>query len=852
MGTQLDTARAMLRDLRHGFRVLMQAKAWTLVVVLSLAVGIGANTAVFTAVNGLLLRELPVRDPASLVRIKWGGKNDMANDRSDYGASAPGADGEQVHATFSYSMLQHFRSANQTMTDLAGSRPKGITVRIDGLAERASALLATGNYHAMLGVTARIGRTLEPDDDNPSSPAVATLSDRYWRSRFAADPAVLGKTISVNKVPVSIVGVTDASFTGTQHVAAELPDLTMPLRLDDQISGDDPRMHDATAWWVQVTGRLQPGISHDQVKGNLEPVFQHQARAGLDAALAAAPENVRNQSRNKARTGVPHLVVESGSRGTYDIDVDASQMTALGIIGAIVALVLLLVCANVANLLLSRATARQREISVRMSIGATRWRLVRQLLTESLLLATIGGVAGLLLARWGQSLLPAPVGTSAPADWRILAFTAGIAAVAGVVFGIAPALRATRMNVGSALKANSRSIAGSSTVLSNALLVIQVSISLVLLVGAGLFLNTLSNLRSVDLGFDPQNLVFVRVDTDELSDERKFLFLQDGMTRLQMVSGVKAATVSNPTLLSGNSSGNAMYVQGRAYPGGYVEERDDISRVIVAPNYFATMGIPVIAGRGFTERDDRRAPQVAIINEAAARKFFPGENPVGRRFGDSPEDSSEVEIVGVLRDVRYNSLREPPPPTLYVPYLQRNPEDLVFTVRTAADPASVLSAVRAAVLAADPDIPIVAIETQMSQVERRFRQEKVLAQAYTLFGSIALFVAAIGLFGLMSYNVSRRTREIGIRIAMGAERQEVLGLVLRESMRLVVLGIAIGIVGSLAAGRVVESQLFGLEPNDAATMITAILVMLAVSSIAGYVPARRAARVDPMVALRYE
>jgi predicted permease len=776
----------MLRDLRHGFRVLLQAKGWTAVVVLSLAVGIGANATVFTAVNGLLLRKLPVTDPDSLVRLKWGGRNQMSNDSSDYGSTPPGSDGAPVRATFSYPMFQHFRSANQTMTDLAGSRPKGITVTIDGRAETASALLVTGNYHGLLGVTARIGRTLAPDDDNPAAPAVATLSDRFWQTRFAADPGVLGKTISINKVPVTIVGVTPASFTGTQLVNDRLQDFTMPLRLDDQISGDDPRMNDATAWWVQVTGRLKPGIALAQVKGNLESVFQHQARAGLEAFLAAASDKERSLSRNQGRTAVPHLLVESASRGTYDTD--AVQLRALSLLSAVAVLVLMLVCANVANLLLSRVMARQREISVRLSIGATRWRLVRQLLTESLLLAGLGGLAGLVLARWGQPLLPAPVGTSAPADWRIVAFTSGMTMLTGIIFGIAPALRATKMDVGSALKETSRSVAASNTMLSRALLVVQVSISVVLLVGAGLFLQCVNNLRSVDVGFDPQNLVFVRVNAEGggLSDERKLQYVQDAMRRLQTVPGVKAATVSKPTLLSGSTSGTAMFVQGRDYGGErgrfYIAERDDINRVVVAPNYFATMGIPLISGRGFTDRDDRRAPEVAVINEAAARKFFPGENPIGRRFGDSPEDSGEVEIVGILRDVRYNSLKEQPPPTLYLPHLQSNPEDLVFSVRTAADPANVMSALRAAVSAADPDIPVLAVETQISTIERRFAQEKVLAQAYTLFGGIALFVAAIGLFGLMSYSVSRRTREIGIRMAMGAQRKEVLSLVLRESM----------------------------------------------------------------------
>ena len=842
----------MLKDLRHGIRVLLQAKGWTVVVVLSLAVGIGANAAIFTAVNSLLLRTLPVHDPDSLVRLRWGGDNDMSNDRSDYGMSAPGPNGEMVHTTFSYPMFQHFRSANQSMTDLAGSRPAGITVTIDGRAETATALLVTGNYHRLLGVTTQIGRPMTLDDDSPAAPAVATLSDRYWRTRFAADPGVLGKTISINKVPVTIVGVTVPSFTGTQRVTAQLHDLTMPLRLDDQISGDDPRMNDATMWWVQVTGRLKPGLTAEQVRGNLGSVFQRQARAGLDAYLAASPEAVRNQSENQGRTAVPHLLVDSASRGTYDTNNE--QIQALSILATVVALVLLLVCANVANLLLARATARQREISVRLSIGATRARVIRQLLTESLLLAAMGGAAGILVARWGQALLPPPVGTTAPVDWRVLAFTSAMTALAGIVFGIAPALRATRTDVGVALKENSRSVARSSTVLSRALLVVQVSISMLLLIGAGLFLRTLDNLRNVDIGFDPRNLVFVRVDADGsgLSNERKFQYVHDGIARLKAVPGVRDATVSKPTLMTGAGAETVMYVEGRDYSGGYVSARDDINRVIVAPNYFATMGIPVVSGRGFTDRDDQKAPEVAVINEAAARKFFPNENPIGRRFGHRPERSGTFEIVGVLRDVRYNNLRALPPPTLYQPHLQNDPEDLVFSIRTAADPANVMSALRAAVSAADANIPILAIETQMSTIERRFAQEKVLAQAYTLFGGIALFVAAIGLFGLMSYNVSRRTREIGIRMAMGAQRKEVLRLVLRESMMLVIAGIAIGIAGALGAGRYIASQLFGLEPTDPTTMIGAMVVMLAVSAAAGFLPARRAAHVDPMVALRYE
>jgi predicted permease len=846
----------MLKDLRHGFRVLMQAKGWTTVVVLSLAVGIGANAAIFTAINGLMLKKLPVRDPDGLVRLRWAGGNDMVNNSSDYGSVAALPNGENVQTTFSYPMFEHLRLANQTLSDIAASVPRGgVTVTIDGRAETASALLTTSNYYEMLGVNARIGRTLTSGDDLPSAPPVAMLSHRYWQSRFGSSSDIVGKSIRVNTVPVTIVGVAQQEFTGTQRVTSRLQDVLIPLKLDDQIGSDGPRRGDATHWWVQVIGRLKPDVRADRVRGNLEGVFQRQARAGMEAHLASLPEAARNLTMNQNRTAVPRLIVESGNRGVYDVN--AQQVRAIEILASIVALVFLLVCANVANLLLSRVASRQKEISIRLSMGATRARLIRQLLTESLLLSAMGGAAGFFIARWGQALLPAPVGTSAPPDWRIVAFTAGVTAIAGVVFGIAPALRGTRMEVGTALKESSRSVAGANTALSRGLLVLQVAISLVLLVGAGLFLRTLDNLRNVDIGWNPQNLVFVRVDTEgaQLDNDGKLRYFQDGMDRLRVIPGVRHATVSKPTLMSGGVSGTGFYVQGRVYPKGkdsYVEGRDNINRVVVAPNYFEAMGIPIVAGRGFTDRDNEKAPEVAIINQAAARKFFPDENPIGRNFGASVDDTPNTQVVGILRDVRYNDLREEPPPTMYIPHRQHNPEDLVFSIRSAGDPTNVMNAVRSAVSAANPNIPVVAVQTQMSMLEQRFAHEKVLAQAYTLFSGIALFVAAIGLFGLMSYNVSRRTREIGIRMAMGAESRAVLALVLRESMLLVIVGSAIGIAISLVAGRLVASQLFGLEPTDLATMVAAMVVMLAVSAAAGYVPARRAARVDPMVALRYE
>ena len=545
----------MLKDLRHGFRVLMQAKGWTAVVVLSLAVGIGANAAIFTAVNGLMLRKLPVRDPDSLVRLRWGGDNDMVNNSSDYGPVRDSPSGEEVRTTFSYPMLDQLRSANQTLSGIAGSVPKsGVTVTIDGHAETASALLTTGNYYEMLGVNARIGRTLTSDDDLPAAPPVAMLSYRYWQARFGSRTDVVGRTIRVNAVPVTIVGVAPQEFTGTQRVTNRLQDVLLPLKLDDDMESDGARRADATHWWVQVIGRLRPGIQVQQVRGNLEGVFQHQARAGMQAHLAALTESQRNFTANQNRTSVPRLIVEPGSRGVYDVE--SQEARAIEILASIVALVFLLVCANVANLLLSRVASRQKEISIRLSMGATRARLIRQLLTESLLLSAMGGAAGFFIAQWGQSLLPEPVGTSAPPDLRVIAFTAAVTVIAGVVFGIAPALRGTRMDVGTALKESSRSVAGANTALSRGLLVLQVAISLVLLVGAGLFLRTLDNLRSVDIGWNPQNLVFVRVDAEgaQLDNDRKLRFFQDGMDRLRAIPGVRHATVSKPTLMSGGCS----------------------------------------------------------------------------------------------------------------------------------------------------------------------------------------------------------------------------------------------------------------------------------------------------------
>ena len=457
-------------------------------------------------------------------------------------------------------------------------------------------------------------------------------------------------------------------------------------------------------------------------------------------------------------------------------------------------------------------------------------------------------------AYWGRQLLPGTLGQLAPLDWRVFAFTAVVVVLAGVVFGIAPAMRTTRADINDVLKETSRSVAGSRSVLGKSLLVVQVAMSLVLVTGAGLFLRTLDNLRAVDVGFDPANLVLFRVNPqlNGYDEQRSAALYQQLVERLGGLPGVRAATLSNPALLSGNVSQTSIFVQGRTYDAG-VQQQDSINRLVIAPNFFDVMGIQRKLGRGFTEGENNaKAPKVAIVNEAAVKKYFPEGNPIGRRFGSSLETTGQLEVVGVVRDAKYDSVRDEVPPTMYVPFRQARMGTPTVAVRTAGDPLAFVGTIREAVRGIDPNLPMVDVSTQMEQVEKRLEQEKVFAQAYTLFGALALVLAAVGLYGVMSYTVARRTNEIGIRLALGARRGQVLGATMRESLVLVSIGVAIGIAVVLAASRFVASLLFGVPRNDLISIALATAVLGVVAAVAAYLPARRASRVDPMVALRNE
>ena len=839
----------MLNDLRHGWRMLLKAKGWTAVVLISLALGIGASTALFTAVNGLLLRMLPVADPDTLVRLRYAGPNDMFTNSGDYGYSGlPGS--ARARTTFSYPMYREFVAANQTLTDLFACAPLDrVNVVVDGQAGLASAFVSSGNYYQVLGITARVGRTIVPDDDRADAPPVAVISSRYWHERFGTDPSVVGRPIRINTVPATIIGVLPPAFTGIQHAAGEPPDIAVPLALDARINPGERRLDRPTYWWLQVMGRLRPGASPAQVQGNLAGVFQQAARAGLDGYLASLPEARRSTARNRGRSAVPRLHVDSGAYGIYDAD--RRDLATVTMLAGVVGLVLLIVCANVANLMLSRGAARRREIAIRLSLGAGRGRLVRQLLTESLLLAALGGVLGMLVAHWARGLLPDALGRAASFDPRVLAFAATVTLLTGLMFGIVPAMRATAAHASAAMKESSHAVAGSRSRLGKSLLVAQVAVSLVLLAGAGLLLRTQFNLTRVNVGFNADDLVLFRINPalNRYDGDRMHRLYGELLERLPAVPGVSAVAMSQPGLLTGGVNSTSIFVEGRQYAS---DREDGINRLVVSPNFFEVMDIPLLAGRGLTLDDRGNAPLVALINAAAARKYFPGENPVGRRFGNSVETSGRMEIVGIVGDAKYESLRDEPAPTIYVPYLQTQSNRAVFEVRTSVAPPAVLPGLREAVRKIDPDLPLMDVSTQLEEIHERAAQERLLARACALFGALALVLTSVGLFGLMSYSVARRTDEIGIRMALGAGRGDVLRLVMRESMGLVLAGVAIGLVLLVPAGEALRALLFGLTPTDLTTIVAAIALMLGVSALAGFLPARRAARVEPIVALRHE
>ena len=831
-------AERFLHDIRSAIRGMRKAKGWTLVVLVSLALGIGANTALFSAVDGMLFRTLPVADPDGLVRLRWTGDNGAVNRMRSFGPRGVG-----VFESFSYPVFEALRDAGETLAGMFAATPTSLLLVVDGRAEIATGLAVTGDYFRVLGVQAAAGRAIVPDDDRPGAEPVAMISHSFRERRFGPEASPVGTVIRVNDVPTTIVGVLPPDYVGIRRPDATAADVHLPLATLPLPAGDD-RLADGTFWWLPIMGRLAPGATPAQVQGNLDGVLRAAAQAALASLLDGLPEEERGLARNRNRSAEPRLLVSSGRQGLYDASPQSSGQAR--VLGVVVTLVLLIVCANVATLLLSRAGSRGREVALRMSVGATRGRLIRQLLTESLLLSAAGGLLALPVAWAARSLLP--FGQASPFDWRVFAFAGVLSLAAGVAFSLVPALRATRAAPSDALKEQSRSVALSRSRLSRALIVAQVAVSLALLVGAGLFLKTLANLRGVDVGFNPEQVLLFQLDSTRsgYAPERSVALYARIADRMRALPGVRSVTMSQTALLGGGRSTGTVYVEGRTGAG------QGTLMMTVAPGFFDTMEIPLLAGRGFEPRDDADAPRVAVVNAAAATELFGTDDAVGRRFGFSREERGEVEVVGVVRDTHYDDLRSAAPPTVFRSAVQSPLRAATFAVRTAGLPNALTPAVRESIRQIDPRLPIMNVTTQTAAIGERMSNERLYAVAYASFGGLATLLAAIGLFGLASYTVTRRTGEIGIRMALGAPARGIAWMVLRESLVLVAAGVAAGVGAVLLAGPLVGNMIHGLAATDPVTIAQAAALLAGIAAAATWLPARRAARVHPLTALQKE
>ncbi|HUJ50356.1 MAG TPA: ABC transporter permease [Bryobacteraceae bacterium] len=833
----------LLQDLRYALRTFRKSPLFVTVALLSLAFGIGANTAIFTLVDQLLLRLLPVKDPRQLVLL-WGRGPHYGSNNGRYRLSFP--------------MYQDFSAHNQVFSGMFARWENSMNVSADGRTERVDGELVSGTYFPVLGVGAALGRVFTPDDDKtPGGHPLAVISYRYWVNRFARSPNVIGKKILVNGYPLTIIGVSQAGFDGTNP--GESPQIRAPLMMKAQMdpvgASFDYNFTSRRGRWINVFGRMKPGVSIAQAKASLQPLFHQMLEMEVreKAFARAAPE-----TRQRFLTMWMDLL--PASKG--DSDLRQQFSSALLVLTAIVGLVLLIACANVANLLIARATARQKEIAVRLALGANRRRIVSQLLVESLTLSLAGGIAGLVLAVWiDQTLLgflptsDSPITISTAPDARILIFTLGVSLITGIIFGLAPALQSTRPQLAGTLKGQVGSIAGGTSVgIRKTLVVAQVTLSLLLLIGAGLFIRSLSNLKDLDPGFQVGNLLEFQIDPTKsgYKPERSLDFYRQLHENLDAIPGVESSALAVMPVLAGDEWDNSMAVEGFA---NTPTNTPDPHMQFVSPDYFKTMHIPILAGRDFRMTDARGAQQVCIVNEKFARRYFKDGNALGRHIGmgGDPGTKLDIEIVGIAGDTKYESMREEVPIEVYQPYRQVSfVLGMTGYVRTTRTPEQAFSSIRRVVNGLDPNLPVAGMETLNKQQQESLIAERLVAALSAGFGILATLLAAIGVYGVMAYVVAQRTREIGVRMALGAARGDVVWLVMKEVLVLAAIGIAIGLPAALALTKLAKSQLFGIQPNDALNIALATVAIALVAAVSGYVPARRATLVDPVRALRWE
>ncbi len=835
----------LFKDIRYGFRGLFKRKGFALIAVLTLALGIGANTAIFTLVNAVMLKKLPVYKPEELV---------LFSDATGEGTSIEDSPRTGVWQLFSYASYEHLLKNNQSFQDIvavrSGESPLSVrqTDSQANAAVRARGHLVTGNYFAVLGVKAMRGRMLTPEDDNPSAPPAAVISHRYWKQQFNSDPNIVGKTLIINGLNFTVAGITPPEFFGIR--VRRPPDYWLPLSFQPQIELRGNYLTNTQAYWLTPLGRLKPGVTMAQAQANMNLALQQFLTQEAGSQLT---EDRQKGIQNTYITLVSGQGGLSGLRRNYS--------TPLQMLMAIVGMVLLIACANVGSLLLSRAASRKSEISLRMALGATRWRIVRQLLTESMLLAIIGGVCGVLLAQWGVTVLVNLVARSSPLDTRpdagVLLFTLGVSIVAGVLFGLVPAVQASRTNLSSAMKEKNRMRTGFLRFnLSSLMVVMQVGLSMVLLTGAGLFARSLVKLQGEDLGFDRNNLLLLEIDPRLAGYKPTELgsLYQQVIDRIGSVPQVRNVSMATYAPLSGTRRTSSIKVT------GYVAQPDEdltVQDVLAGPKYAETLGIPLLRGRDIEQRDTPSSQFVAVVNSTFAEHYFQNQNPIGRTFtfDDETDNGKSIEIVGVVGDIKSDDPRDRPEATIYRPILQiQNGAAFMATIhiRTLSDPTAITNQVRQMVNQIDDKLPIFGVTTLNDRLRDNLNQDRLIAQLVSFFSALALILACIGLYGVMAHGVARRTNEIGIRMALGARGGNIAWMILRETLYLVLAGLVIGVPAALLGARLIATQLFNMSPTDPLTLTAAAIVLTLVALLAGYLPARRASRVNPLNALRYE
>jgi predicted permease len=838
-------------DLRYALRMLAKGPGFTAIAVGSLALGVGANTVIFSAAQHMLLDRLTVPHAEELRLFAWTEPHDGAVEHM-WGEYDDLSGGGEQSTSFSYPVYQQLRKENQALAGVFAFKPYGrMTVTIDGQAEAADAEMVSGNYYSMLGVEPQLGRGIQESDDGAAgSGPVVVISDRFWVNHFGRSRDVIGKTILVNAAAMTIAGVNPPGFTGA-YSAQNSPDIFLPFSMQPVVAPQtlDPDwppslLVNNKMWWVLIMGRAKPGVANTT------------AAAALNVQLRAA---VRGTMTVKSEGQIPRFLLEDGSRGQNpNADDLAKPVTVLmGLAG----FVLLLACANLANLLLARAGARQREMSVRMALGAGRARIVRQMMTESLLLSLMGGAAGLLLAWMVRNAIPRLLSRawdspafSAGFNWQIFLFAAGISLLTGLIFGLAPAWQATRVQVSSGLKDSGQTVTQRRRVLTGRTIVVtQVALSMLLVVGAGLFVQTLVRLGKAPLGFHSHNLLLFSVQLPETRypGAASIPALQHMEEKVSAVPGVESVTLVRIPLISGSASMSTFIPEGRQYTA---EDRPSVLVNDVGKDFFKTLRIPVVAGRGFNAGDTPTSRKVAVVNESLAKKFFPNVDPIGRSFKAGWAHPIEMEIVGVCQDAKYYRLRENVEPTYYAFYEQKTDgmSEATFVVATRMESQVILPSLRDAVRSVDRNLPLLDVRTQDEQIEASLQHERIFANLTGGFGALALVLACIGIYGIMAYAISQRTNEIGIRMALGAQPERVLRMVLGEASAMAAIGVAAGLGAALALGRVIASLLYGLKANDPVTLLISATLLIAVALGASWIPARRAARVDPMRALRHE